>query len=103
MNVLIYGSPEGLPDLFHVIPVGIIDPFLYLESDGRRAATVSVLDAHKVRALGIDILDPYELGMDELLDSGISRHEVDLELCRRACEHFGVRAASSSPWTRRRS
>jgi Xaa-Pro aminopeptidase len=93
MNVLIYGSPEGSPDLFHVIPVGIIDPFLYLESDGRRAATISVLDAHKVRALGIEILDPYELGIDELLDSGISRHEVELELCRRACERFGVRDA----------
>jgi len=93
MNCLIYGSPEASPDLFHEIPAGIIDPFLYLESDGRRAATVSVLDAHKVSGLGIEILDPYELGIDELLDSGISRHEVDLELCRRACERFGVRGA----------
>jgi Xaa-Pro aminopeptidase len=90
---LIYGAPDGSPDLFHTIPAGIIDPFLYLEDNGRRAATVSVLDAHKVSELGIDIYDPYELGIDELLETGISRHEIELELCRRACERFGVRDA----------
>jgi Xaa-Pro aminopeptidase len=93
VTLLIYGAPEASPDLFHTIPTGIIDPFLYLEENGRRAATVSVLDAHKVSELGIEILDPYDLGIDELLDSGISRHEIELELCRRACERFGVRDA----------
>ena len=38
--VLIHGAPAALPDLFHVIPSAIGDPFLYLEADGRRAATV---------------------------------------------------------------
>jgi Xaa-Pro aminopeptidase len=90
MTYLIYGAPGDSPDLFHVIPEGIIDPFLYLESDGRRAATVSILDKHKVAPHGIEIIDLFELGIDELLNSGISRHEVELELCRRACERFGV-------------
>jgi Xaa-Pro aminopeptidase len=90
MTLLIYGAPGESPDLFHVIPEGIIDPFLYLESDGRRAATVSILDKHKVAAHGIEIIDLFELGIDDLLNSGISRHEVELELCRRACEQFGV-------------
>ena len=40
-TVLIYGAPERSADLFHAIPAGISDPFLYLENDGRRAATVS--------------------------------------------------------------
>jgi Xaa-Pro aminopeptidase len=93
MNVLIYGAPEASPDLFHEIPEGIIDPFLYVETNGRRGATVSVLDEHKVRPHGIEVIDPYDLGIDELLESGISRHEVELELCRRACERFGVRSA----------
>ena len=30
---------------------------------------------------GIEIIDPYDLGVDELLDSGMSRDEVELELC----------------------
>ena len=51
-SVLIYGSPEHSADLFHAVPAGIVDPFLYLENDGRRAATVTVLEADKVSALG---------------------------------------------------
>ena len=57
-DLLIYGAPDTSPDMFHAIPVGIIDPFLYAEAGGRRVATVSVLDADKVRALGIDVIDP---------------------------------------------
>jgi Xaa-Pro aminopeptidase len=96
-TLLIYGAPELSADLFHAVPTGIIDPFLYLESDGRRAATVSQLDADKVSSLGIEILDPYDLGADELLALGITRHEVDLELSKRACERLGVGRALVPP------
>jgi Xaa-Pro aminopeptidase len=97
MNVLMYAAPDTSPDLFHAIPAGIVDPFLYAETDGRRAATVSVLDADKVRPLGIEIIDIYELGADELLDSGISRYEVDVELALRACRKLGVGEAVVPP------
>jgi Xaa-Pro aminopeptidase len=90
MNVLIYGSPDGSPDMFHTIPSLIIDPFLYIEANGRRGATVTLLDEHKVSPYGIEIIDPYELGADELLDSGMSRHDVEMELCLRAAQSFGV-------------
>ena len=96
-NVLIYGAPELSADLFHEIPTGIIDPFLYVEANGRRAATVSVLDADKVRPLGIEILDPFELGVDELFARGISRYEVELELAKRACEQLAVGRALVPP------
>jgi Xaa-Pro aminopeptidase len=92
-SLLLYGSPEHSADLYHAVPAGIVDPFLYVESDGTRAATVSVLDADKVSALGVEILDPYDLGADELFARGISRHEVAIELARRACERLGVRRA----------
>ena len=48
---LMYGSPGDSPDMFHAIPTGILDPFLYIEADGRRGATVTMLDAHKVSPL----------------------------------------------------
>src|SRR5215218_10526454 len=89
-NALIHGAPDTSPDLFHAIPVGIIDPFLYAEVDGRRAATVGVLDADKVAALGIDVLDPAGLGADALLAAGRSRHEVALEVSLRACRELGL-------------
>jgi Xaa-Pro aminopeptidase len=93
-SLLLYGAPDVSPDLFHAIPEGIIDPFLYAEVDGRRAASLSVLDADKVREQGIEVIDPYELGMDELLNSGISRHQVELEIALRACRRLGVEQAA---------
>ena len=92
-DLLIYGAPETSADLFHAVPTGIIDPFLYVETDGRRAATVTVLDADKVAPMGIEIVDPYDLGADELFSRGISRHEVEIELARRACERLGIERA----------
>jgi Xaa-Pro aminopeptidase len=97
MPVLIWGSPEHSADLFHAIPVGIIDPFLYLEVDGRRAATVSVLDADKVRPMGIEILDPSELGRDELLKQGLREAQINHELVLRAAQHLGIDSATVPP------
>ncbi len=91
--LLIYGSPEHSADMFHAVPTGIIDPFLYIESNGTRAATISVLDSHKVEPWGIEVYDLFDLGADELLSRGISRHEVELEFVRRACEKAGVSRA----------
>src|SRR5918998_3001812 len=96
-NLLIYGAPDSSPDLFHAIPAGIVDPFLYAEANGRRAATVSVLDADKVAALGIDVLDPSTLGADELLAKGVSRHELALEISLRACRELGLQHAAVPP------
>jgi Xaa-Pro aminopeptidase len=65
--------------------------------NGRRAATVGVLDADKVAALGVDILDPFTLGGDALLASGISRHEFHLEIALRACRELGLERAAVPP------
>ena len=94
--LLIYGSPELSADLFHAVPAGIIDPFLYVETGDRRAATASVLDADKVRALGVEILDPYSLGRDELLKAGRADHEIDAEVALRACRALGVERAAGA-------
>ena len=32
LTSLIYGAPDSSPDLFHAIPAGIVDPFLYAEA-----------------------------------------------------------------------
>jgi Xaa-Pro aminopeptidase len=95
--VLMYGSPEHSADLFHEVPLPIIDPFLYLELDGRRAATVSVLEADKVAALGLEVLEPTGLGVEEMVAAGMDAVAIEAELCLRACRELGVRAASVPP------
>ena len=77
--------------------MGINDPFLYAEVDGRRVATPSVLDADKVAALGIDVIDGSQLGADELLAQGLSRHAVELEIALRACRAIGLARAVVPP------
>lgn len=96
-DLLFHGAPDTSPDLFHAIPEGIVDPFLYAEVSGRRVATASVLDADKVRALGIDVIDPSELGADELLETGVSRHELSIEIALRACREIGLERALVPP------
>ena len=96
-NLLIYGAPETSADLFHSIPAGIIDPFLYAETGGRRVATVSVLDADKVRELGIEVIDPYVLGRDELLKEGRKEWEIEVELALRACRTLKLESAAVPP------
>jgi Xaa-Pro aminopeptidase len=95
--ILIHGAPETVPDLFHAIPAGIGDPFTYVEADGRRAATVSVLDAEKVRALGIEVLNPAQLGGDDLIAQGLDPVTIAAEIALRACRELGVTEAIVPP------
>jgi Xaa-Pro aminopeptidase len=91
-DLLLYGAPDTSPDMFHAIPVGIIDPFLYAEAGGRRVATVSVLDADKVRALGIEVIDRAQLGDDELV-TNVTPTQRELEIALRACREIGLERA----------
>ncbi len=97
MNVLMYGAPETTPDLFHSIPQGIVDAFLYVEFDGRRAAAVDPLNAPRVVDAGIEVIDHADLGAPEILRSGVSRREFEAEIALRACQRLGLRAAVVPP------
>jgi Xaa-Pro aminopeptidase len=79
------------------VPLGIGDPFLYLEDGDRRVATVSVLEADKVSELGIEVIDPATLGSDELIASGTDRLSLEAEICVRACRELGITAADVPP------
>jgi Xaa-Pro aminopeptidase len=89
-NLLLHGAPDADPDLFHAVPAGIVDPFLYVETDGRRIGFISVLDADNARATGIEVIDPVTLGRDELLSQGLAPHEIEVELALRACRSLGL-------------
>jgi len=60
---------------------------------------VSVLDAATVTQVrpGIEIVDPETLGVDELLESGMSSDDALLEIAARACARLGVREAVVPP------
>jgi len=96
--LLLYAATESSADLFHAIPHAITDPFLYAELEGgRRVAVVGLLDAPGVRAAGVETIDPYALGADELLAAGADEVTLWSELSLRACRELGIARVAVPP------
>jgi Xaa-Pro aminopeptidase len=97
--LLFYGDTERSPAMRHELPVTIGDPFLLGIVDGRLHVMASGLERARIEAAAPDaVLHDYdELGFRELLESGISRHELELELASRAAAAMGIRVATADP------
>jgi Xaa-Pro aminopeptidase len=93
-DVLIYGDTFRSPELRHEVPLGIPDPFLYLEQDGVKHIVIGSMEAPRLRALGLFELHlSEEYGVDELIASGLSHSEVSQQIQLRAVEALGVTSA----------
>jgi Xaa-Pro aminopeptidase len=99
MNVLIWGDSASSPALRHEVPADIGDPFLYLESDGRRVVLTNALEETRIAGVAPDLerLLIDELGRDELIAAGCSPLEIEQELCVRAADRVGIRDAVVPP------
>jgi Xaa-Pro aminopeptidase len=97
--ILLRAAPGASADLFHAVPIDILDPFLYAEVDDRRFCVNGVLERDRIKALGlgIEVLDPFELGMDELLNAGVGFLEAELECDLRALRQIGMEHAIVPP------
>ncbi|HEY7967152.1 MAG TPA: M24 family metallopeptidase [Solirubrobacteraceae bacterium] len=95
MDVLIYADTERSATLRHELPVEIGDPFLYLETGGRRAVLTNVLECDRIVAVApdVEILDVESFGLMELIRAGHPRPWIERELCLRAAAALGVREA----------
>ena len=99
MNILIYGDTVTSPALRHEVPISIGDPFLYLETDGRRAVLTNALEDERIArdAPELERMLEDHLGRDELIGSGLSRGEIERELCVRAVGRLGITQAVVPP------
>jgi Xaa-Pro aminopeptidase len=93
--VLIHADSIRSADMRHAVPVAVPDAFLYLESNGTRAAVVTAFEVPRIAAAdpGIETIPFEALGLDELLAAGMSYDELGLELCTRACGRLGISSA----------
>jgi Xaa-Pro aminopeptidase len=93
------GDTETSPDLRHVVPIAIGDPFLYLEADGRRAVVTHVLEQDRIAraAPELELLPEESFGRDELLAEGRPHAEVEIEVWVRATAALGIRDALVPP------
>jgi Xaa-Pro aminopeptidase len=94
-DLLLYGDTETSAALRHEVPIGIGDPFLYAEVNGRAFIESSALEAARLRRARPDaeLIDMAELGFAELRESGLEREQVVLELAARAAARTGLRRA----------
>jgi Xaa-Pro aminopeptidase len=97
--VLICGDTLRSPELRHEVPLGIGDPFLYLEADGRRAVLTNVLEVDRIahQAPELERLLGEQFGRDELIAEGLSWEAIDRELYVRAVRELGIAAAVVPP------
>jgi Xaa-Pro aminopeptidase len=95
-DVLIYGDTVRNPELRHEVPLTLGDPFLYLEKDGRRHILITDFEWPRLKKAGVDaeLLSPFRLGLDDLLDSGGKYWEIQLQLALRGIRHVGVTRAT---------
>jgi len=96
---LIYGDTLRSPAMRHEVPLGIGDPFLYLETNGRRVVVTNPLEDDRIAeaAPGLERLLADELGLDELIAQGLQREVVYREVFARAVDRVGIRAAIVPP------
>ncbi|HSC02097.1 MAG TPA: hypothetical protein VLC49_02230, partial [Solirubrobacteraceae bacterium] len=99
MNLLIWGDTGSSPELRHEVPVDIGDPFLYLESGGRRVVVTNALEEFRIASAAPELehLLIEDLGRDELIAQGRSWIEIEQEVCVRAAERVGIRDAVVPP------
>src|SRR5579864_5573804 len=90
--LLLYGDTERSPSMRHEVPIGISDPFLLAEQDGKTWIMSWGLEAPRMAACRPDaeLLELEALGLHEVLASGMSWIEADLELVSRVVAATGV-------------
>jgi Xaa-Pro aminopeptidase len=98
-DVVFYGATERSAPMRHELPVAIGDPFLLAVVGDRLHVLTSSLERARIAAAAPDavIHDVVDLGLYELLDSGLSTHELELELTSRAAAAMGLRDAVADP------
>jgi Xaa-Pro aminopeptidase len=98
-DFLFHGDTERSAAMRHELPVAIGDPFLLAVAGGRLHVMVSVIERSRVEAVAPDAVlhDMADLGFHKLLESGLRRHELELELASRAAAAIGIREAVADP------
>src|SRR5947208_3299105 len=93
-DVLMYADTFRSPELRHEVPIGIPDPFLYVEKDGARHIAIGAMEIPRLRELGLFELHPNEeFGFDDLVAEGLSSEVIRREIPVRAVEALGVTSA----------
>jgi Xaa-Pro aminopeptidase len=98
-DLLLYSDTERSATLRHELPITIADPFGYAEVDGQATILISSLDQERAAAARPDaaIVEWADVGFHELLESGMPRDQMLIEMISRAIAKIGLRNAIVDP------
>lgn len=93
--LFLYGDTQHSAPLRHEIPISIGDAFLFAQEDEQTWIMSSSLEGARLSACRPDakLLDIGDLGLLELMKSGMSREQINVELASRAAAATGIRSA----------
>ena len=75
--VVILADSIRSPELRHEVPIGIPDPFLYVEKDGARHIQIGSMEIPRLAELGRFELHPNEeFGFDDLVSQGLDLRRI---------------------------
>jgi Xaa-Pro aminopeptidase len=94
-TLLLFADTERSPAMRHEVPVAIGDPFMFADTDGRRAVLTSWLERDRIAAAlpDAEFLDVFALGLRQLRADGLSIAEAEREVAARAVAQLGIREA----------
>ena len=95
-SVLIHADSLRDANLFAASGVEVVDPFSWIEHDGRRLILIGALDAPTAQreSRADEIWLTEEFGRRELVLDGMTRDQADMEVVRRALERLGAEAVT---------
>ena len=94
--VMLFADTERSPAMRHEVPLAISDPFLFVDTGGRRVVLTTILERTRIAAAvpALELLDMFEFGLRALIvDERRSRDDAIREVVTRAVLHLGVRSA----------
>jgi Xaa-Pro aminopeptidase len=98
-DFLFYGDTERSAAMRHELPVPIGDPFLLGIVGGQLHVMTSSLERSRIAAAAPDAVlhDLVDLGLYDLLKTGLGTHALELELASRAATAMGVTDVVADP------
>jgi Xaa-Pro aminopeptidase len=98
-DVFLYADTERSAAMRHEIPISVPDPFGYAEVGGKVYVYTSSLEQERIGAARPDaeIIEWADVGFHELLESGMPRDQMLLEMISRAVAKTGLKSALVDP------
>jgi Xaa-Pro aminopeptidase len=98
-DVFLYSDTERSAALRHELPITIADPFGYAEVNGKTYILISSLDQERAAAARpeAEVIEWGDVGFHELLESGMPRDQMLIEMISRAVARIGLKDAVVDP------